>query len=86
MLQATYMGYKKQKTAVSSGKETIISMASTAFCLEGSTGERLSYHRAGYHFFRSHPLCQRTGQQSEGCIEKAARRGYREEWSYQLQW
>ena len=34
MLQATYMGYKKQKTAVSSGKETIISMASTAFVLK----------------------------------------------------
>jgi hypothetical protein len=34
MLQASYMGYKKQKTAVSSGKETIISMASTAFVLK----------------------------------------------------
>ena len=34
MLQATYMGYKKQKTAISSGKETIISMASTAFVLK----------------------------------------------------
>ena len=29
-----YMGYKKTKTAVSSGKETIISMASTAFVLK----------------------------------------------------
>ena len=34
MLQATYMGYKKQKTAISSGKETIISMVSTAFVLK----------------------------------------------------
>ena len=34
MLQATYMGYKKRKTAVSSGKETVISMASTAFVLK----------------------------------------------------
>ena len=34
MLQATYMGYKKQKTAISSGKENIISMASTAFVLK----------------------------------------------------
>ncbi len=34
MLQATYMGYKKQKAAISSGKETIISMASTAFVLK----------------------------------------------------
>ena len=34
MLQASYMGYKKQKTAISSGKETIISMASTAFVLK----------------------------------------------------
>ena len=34
MLQATYMGYKKKKTAVSSGKETVISMASTAFVLK----------------------------------------------------
>ena len=34
MLQASYMGYKKQKAAVSSGKETIISMASTAFVLK----------------------------------------------------
>ena len=34
MFQATYMGYKKQKTAISSGKETIISMASTAFVLK----------------------------------------------------
>ncbi len=30
-LQATFMGYKKTKTSISSGKETIISMASTAF-------------------------------------------------------
>ncbi len=34
MLQATSMGYKKQKTAVSSNKETVISMASTAFVLK----------------------------------------------------
>ncbi len=34
MLQATYMGYKKQKTAVSSNGETVISMASTAFVLK----------------------------------------------------
>lgn len=34
MLQATCMGYKKQKTAISSEKETIISMASTAFVLK----------------------------------------------------
>lgn len=34
MLQASYMGYKKQKKAVSSEKETIISMASTAFVLK----------------------------------------------------
>ena len=34
MLQATCMGYKKQKTAISSGKESIISMASTAFVLK----------------------------------------------------
>ena len=33
-LQATFMGYKKTKTSVSSGKETIISMASTAFVLK----------------------------------------------------
>ena len=33
-LQATFMGYKKTKTAISSGKETIISMASTAFVLK----------------------------------------------------
>ena len=34
LLQATCMGYKKQKTAVSSGNETIISMTSTAFVLK----------------------------------------------------
>ena len=34
MLQATYMGYKKQKAAISSGKETIISMVATAFVLK----------------------------------------------------
>ena len=34
LLQATCMGYKKQKTAVSSSKETIISMTSTAFVLK----------------------------------------------------
>ena len=34
MLQATYMGYKKQKTAVSSEVETVISLASTAFVLK----------------------------------------------------
>ena len=34
MLQATYMGYKKQKAAISSGKETIISMAATVFVLK----------------------------------------------------
>lgn len=34
MLQSTCMGYKKQKTPISSGKETIISMASTAFVLK----------------------------------------------------
>lgn len=34
MLQATYMGYKKQKTAVSSNGETVVSMASTAFVLK----------------------------------------------------
>ena len=34
MLQTTRMGYKKQKTAISSGKETIISMASAAFVLK----------------------------------------------------
>ena len=33
-LQATFMGYKKTKTSISSGKETIISMASTAFVLK----------------------------------------------------
>ena len=33
-LQATFMGYKKAKTSISSGKETIISMASTAFVLK----------------------------------------------------
>ena len=33
-LQATFMGYKKTKTAISSGKETVISMASTAFVLK----------------------------------------------------
>lgn len=60
MLQATYMGYKKQKTAISSGKETIISMASYSFCLEGSTSKRLSHHGSRHHIFRPHPLCQRT--------------------------
>ena len=34
MLQATCMGYKKQKTAISSRKKCIISMASTAFVLK----------------------------------------------------
>ncbi len=34
MLQATYMGYKKQKVAILSDKETVISMASTAFVLK----------------------------------------------------
>ena len=34
MLQATCMGYKKTKTPVSSAKETIISMPSTAFVLK----------------------------------------------------
>ena len=33
-VQATFMGYKKTKTSISSGKETIISMASTAFVLK----------------------------------------------------
>ena len=33
-LQATFMGYKKTRTSISSGKETIISMASTAFVLK----------------------------------------------------
>lgn len=33
-LQATFMGYKKTKTSISSGKETVISMASTAFVLK----------------------------------------------------
>ena len=33
-LQTTFMGYKKTKTSISSGKETIISMASTAFVLK----------------------------------------------------
>ena len=33
-LQATFMGYKKTKTSISSGKEIIISMASTAFVLK----------------------------------------------------
>ena len=33
-LQATFMGYKKTKTSISSGKETIISMVSTAFVLK----------------------------------------------------
>ena len=33
-LQATFMGYKKTKTSISSGKGTIISMASTAFVLK----------------------------------------------------
>ena len=33
-LQATFMGYKKTKMAISSDKETIISMASTAFVLK----------------------------------------------------
>ena len=33
-LQATFMGYKKTKTSISSGKETVISMASTAFMLK----------------------------------------------------
>lgn len=33
-LQATFMGYKKTKTSISSGKENIISMASTAFVLK----------------------------------------------------
>ena len=33
-LQATFMGYKKTKTAISSEKETVISMASTAFVLK----------------------------------------------------
>lgn len=34
MLQATYMGYKKQKTPISSSGNTIISMASTSFVLK----------------------------------------------------
>ena len=34
MLQATYMGYKKQKTPISSSGKTIISMASTSFVLK----------------------------------------------------
>ena len=34
MLQATYMGYKKQKTPISSLEKTIISMASTSFVLK----------------------------------------------------
>lgn len=34
MLQATYMGYKKQKTPISSLGKTIISMASTSFVLK----------------------------------------------------
>ena len=34
LLQATCMGYKKQKTAISSGKETVVSMASSAFVLK----------------------------------------------------
>ena len=33
-LQATFMGYKKTKTSISSRKETVISMASTAFVLK----------------------------------------------------
>ena len=33
-LQATFMGYKKTKVSISSGKEAIISMASTAFVLK----------------------------------------------------
>ena len=53
MLQASYMGYKKQKTAVSSGKETIIRMASTAFVLkEVQAKERCDFcnYRNGYDF------------------------------------
>ena len=34
MLQATYMGYKKQKTPIPSSGETIISMSSTSFILK----------------------------------------------------
>ena len=33
-LQATFMGYKKTKVSISSGKETVIRMASTAFVLK----------------------------------------------------
>ena len=46
MLQATCMGYKKQKTMVSSEKETIISMSSTAFVLKEVQvkGSRITGH------------------------------------------
>ena len=60
MLQASYMGYKKQKTAVFIGKRNHHQYGFNSFCLEGSTSKRLSHHGARHHIFRPHPLCQRT--------------------------
>lgn len=59
MLQASYMGYKKQKRRFHQ-KRNHHQYDFNSFCLEGSTSKRLSHHRAGYHIFRPHPLCQRT--------------------------
>ncbi|MDU6447823.1 MAG: hypothetical protein E6544_00705 [Prevotella sp.] len=60
MLQATYMGYKKQKNGGFIGKRNHHQYGFNSFCFEGSTSKRLSYHGSRHHFFRPHPLCQRT--------------------------